>query len=268
MLKTAGYPQFVANSSIAAIDAALVSLRNLNGFISAQLSVPGRIASEIDAIADNIVQLHNAPAQLYADLQSAMEVVFGAISKVASAALGDVNVGAAGAARVEARVSAGRAALLAAQIDTAATIADAGTRDTPARAQERVNIAALRNAVRAAHFGSLASAVNELEFDSRGEASALLAQLLLKADQLLADDALGAAVFDAVYETRAQLQLRLRNLSITPSGMIEMANTIPACVLAWRLYGDADRDDEIVARNAISHPNFVQGGDVLEVLLA
>lgn len=267
-LKTAGYPAFIAFSSIAAIDNALTSLRNLNGFISAQLSVPGRIASEIDAIADQIVQLHNAPAQLYADLQSAMDVVFSAITKVASAALGDLDAGTSGAARVESRVSAGRAALLAASTDTAADIANAGTRDTPARAQERQNTAAIRNAVRAAHFASLANSINDLEFNSRTEANTLLTALLAKADQLLSDDALGAAVFDAVYETRSQLQTRLRNLSITASTTVTLDNEIPACILAWRLYGDADREDEIVARNDIAHPSFVPGASVLEVLIS
>jgi len=41
---------------------------------------------------------------------------------------------------------------------------------------------------------------------------------------------------------------------------------MPAIVLAYRLYGDAERADEIVARNRVRHPGFVPGGQPLEVL--
>lgn len=42
--------------------------------------------------------------------------------------------------------------------------------------------------------------------------------------------------------------------------------TTPALVIAHRLYGDAGRGDEIVARNNIAHPAFVPGGRPIEVL--
>ncbi len=42
--------------------------------------------------------------------------------------------------------------------------------------------------------------------------------------------------------------------------------TLPAVVLAHRLYGDASKADELVARNHIRHPGFVPGGTPLEVL--
>lgn len=49
---------------------------------------------------------------------------------------------------------------------------------------------------------------------------------------------------------------------------LELASSIPAVVLAYRLYGDAERDDEIVARNRVPHPAFLPGGVRLEVLSA
>lgn len=42
--------------------------------------------------------------------------------------------------------------------------------------------------------------------------------------------------------------------------------TLPAVVLAYRLYADATRDEEIVTRNRVRHPSFVPGGVDLEVL--
>lgn len=44
------------------------------------------------------------------------------------------------------------------------------------------------------------------------------------------------------------------------------AATLPAVVIAHRLYGDALRDADIVSSNAIRHPGFVPGGVALEVL--
>jgi prophage DNA circulation protein len=42
--------------------------------------------------------------------------------------------------------------------------------------------------------------------------------------------------------------------------------TLPALVLAYRLYADASRDQEIVARNGLRYPGFVMGGQALGVL--
>lgn len=44
------------------------------------------------------------------------------------------------------------------------------------------------------------------------------------------------------------------------------AATLPAVVIAHRLYGDALRDADIISGNAIRHPGFVPGGVALEVL--
>lgn len=42
--------------------------------------------------------------------------------------------------------------------------------------------------------------------------------------------------------------------------------TLPALLVAYRLYGDAGRSDEIAARNSPRHPGFLIGGTPLEVL--
>ena len=40
----------------------------------------------------------------------------------------------------------------------------------------------------------------------------------------------------------------------------------PALVLAYRIYGDAGRDAEIVTRNRVARPGFVPAGAPLELL--
>jgi len=42
--------------------------------------------------------------------------------------------------------------------------------------------------------------------------------------------------------------------------------TLPSLLVAYQIYGDAGRADEIAARNAPRHPGFLMGGNQLEVL--
>ena len=42
--------------------------------------------------------------------------------------------------------------------------------------------------------------------------------------------------------------------------------TLPALVIAHQVHADATRENEIIKRNAITHPGFVQAGYALEVL--
>ena len=83
---------------------------------------------------------------------------------------------------------------------------------------------------------------------------------------------MGAAESDDVYSALAGLRAatvkditvrgadRARLVSYTP------IDSLPAVVIAYQLYDDASRDDEIVVRNRVRHPGFVPGGAPLEVL--
>jgi prophage DNA circulation protein len=42
--------------------------------------------------------------------------------------------------------------------------------------------------------------------------------------------------------------------------------TLPSLLVAYQIYGDAGRADEIAARNSPRHPGFLMGGNQLEVL--
>lgn len=77
----------------------------------------------------------------------------------------------------------------------------------------------------------------------------------LDAEMLDADDAVYAALQEARQAVYADMTSRARDSArldtITPPGVL------PALVVAYNYYGDAARDAEIVARNAIRHPGFV-----------
>lgn len=57
-----------------------------------------------------------------------------------------------------------------------------------------------------------------------------------------------------------------RAATLRPLARYQTLITMPALLIAHRLYGDARRAEEIVSRNRIAHPGFVAGGQLLEVL--
>lgn len=75
-------------------------------------------------------------------------------------------------------------------------------------------------------------------------------------------------VYTALRDLRAAVVADLNSrMAVLPSlESLVLPATQPALVLAWRLYADASRDAEIVARNAVVNPCFVPNGVALEVL--
>lgn len=79
-------------------------------------------------------------------------------------------------------------------------------------------------------------------------------------------------VTDSVYQAMQTLRttvaedLRIRGAQLPRITLFNTEAELPAVVIAHRLYGDADRDAEIIARNKIRHPGFVPGGQALQVL--
>ena len=76
------------------------------------------------------------------------------------------------------------------------------------------------------------------------------------------------SVYTALVDLRAATvrDLTARGASLAGLRTVTPAATLPALVLAHRLYGDAARADELTLRNRLRHPGFVVGGSALEVL--
>jgi prophage DNA circulation protein len=135
---------------------------------------------------------------------------------------------------------------------------------TPNRVQEQANFdTAQRFVQRLALIRATEIAIGQT-FGSYEDAAAARDELGdLLDEQMASDDA-----FPALMQLRADLARAVPGdgsdlphlLSFTPTV------TVPALVLAQRLYGDPDRAEEIIARNHIRHPGFVRGGVTLEIL--
>lgn len=98
-------------------------------------------------------------------------------------------------------------------------------------------------------------------------ALALRDALLLQLDAELEGTDPPAAVVRALSDLRAAVvrDVAMRAEFLRQRSTFPTQALLPALVLAHRIYQDADRADELVARNAVAHPLFVPAGE-LEVL--
>lgn len=279
----AGYASFVAEGAIDSLQDATDAVRNAGGLLDGA----GGFASLYWGLTGNFQQLILAPGNLagallglvrglssgYSNPLQALKAqmaLFG-LGARAKRVAGSATYQVPARAQVEANHRAvyrlvERAALAEAvrlAVSKPATSASTATATTTA-----TGTATATSATRSTASSSVAAAhrVAGIPFDSRNSAVEVRDQLLEELDR----QQLGAPAEH--YRPLAQLAAELvRELNRTAANLVPLtrvtpAVTLPALVLAHRLYGDARKADEIVARNRIRHPGFVQGGRELEVL--
>lgn len=138
---------------------------------------------------------------------------------------------------------------------------------TPSRLQANANQLALSALVRQSAAIGAAATSAEMDFPSYQDAIAVRDAV---ADQL--DLQMEQATDDALYTALANLRaavvkdIATRGADLALIVSYTPPQTVPALVLAYRLYGDATKEDDIIARNHIVNPGFILGGRPLEVL--
>ncbi len=145
---------------------------------------------------------------------------------------------------------------------------------TTTRRQQAQDVAALQRLTRETAAIEAAQTTAGMEFSSSDDALATRAAVLAQLDDRMeaTDPVTGAPIDDDVFDALRGLRaataedLRVRGAKLPKIARVTQSATLPASVVAYRIYGDAARADEIVARNKIRHPGFVPGGKPLEVL--
>jgi len=138
--------------------------------------------------------------------------------------------------------------------------------DTPARLVEQVNFDATANLVKRLVLAEASAAAIEQTFSTYDDAvlaRVSITDLIDSHTDDTADD-----VFPALQDMRRDLVQAVpgessdlpRLVTFTPGA------TLPSLVLAHQLYGNLDREEDLVRRNRISNPSFVKGGVELQVL--
>lgn len=114
--------------------------------------------------------------------------------------------------------------------------------------------------------GALRAAVR-MSWDSYEQATGVRDRLLARIEELA--PYAGDEEYDALMEAQASFVglVPPEDEKLPRIGSFTPAATTTALLVAWRLYGDRDREADILARNRVSNPNFVRGGRPLEVLV-
>ena len=162
-----------------------------------------------------------------------------------------------------------RAARLLLETGTSSDSVTPPVADTPERIQRAQNTIAARQLNGRAATLAAARLVAETDWISRQDALAAGDDTLALIDaQMTTDAAITDSVYAALVDLRAAVSEDLRARAVALPGLTTYTPqvTLPALVVAHRLYGDAKRADEIAARNGARHPGALRGGIALEVL--
>lgn len=139
---------------------------------------------------------------------------------------------------------------------------------TPARIQQATNQAAFISLVQRVAVIEATQASALANFESYDQA--VIVRDALGEDIDAVADAAPEAVYSAFVPLRAAMvqDITARGADLARVSRATLPATLPALVAAYRLYDDATRDGEVVARNRrlVRHPGFVPGGVSLEVL--
>lgn len=102
-------------------------------------------------------------------------------------------------------------------------------------------------------------ATTNIDFTSQSDIDTMLARLN-EAFETLDPDSVNEDVYYDLQEMRTQNRLLLQNLRTTLPYYVSLrTNLIPSAVLAYNLYGDSSRSDELNALNGIEDPCFISG---------
>lgn len=140
---------------------------------------------------------------------------------------------------------------------------------TPSRKQAQNNQRALNQMVQGMALVETLRLSSDVAFDSFDDAISVRVQLLERFDVLeleAADD-----VFLAMQALRSVFSQAVPKPDQSLPRIVEYVpvQTLPALVIAYDVYGDATREQDIINRNKnkIAHPGFVSGEESLEILV-
>jgi prophage DNA circulation protein len=167
--------------------------------------------------------------------------------------------------------SPGRSAIDELQVLRATLDAFTGVDETTShRRRESQNQAALEDINRRTAAVEMARVSTGVDLVSSADASALRDELdeVLDAEIVIAGDNGDDAVFAEIRALRAKVvqDLDARGARLPALQTFRVPATLPALVIASRLYDNPLRDAEIVARNGIRSPGFIRSQLDLEVL--
>lgn len=238
-----GHPAFVSDAAKAMIDDAISQMQEASRAISMLPEGAAELGKLVTDVSATVGTLILAPADL-------AQNIFTLMSQVRT-----------GAARPGAAIDALR------ELFTFGDDAPAVAVTTPTRQRQADNQAALTQLTQQLATFEAARAGSAVTFDSVDDAFAFRDELVEQFDKVaerVEDYALYAALVAA--RTAALDDLKARSVDLARVMTLTLPETVPALALAYSLYGDAEREAEIVARNQVASPLFVPAGVPLSLV--
>lgn len=268
-----GVQGFVKSASVDVFTDATRTLQSINHDIDSVLGIPSKLASDFTKFVDELEELIDTPQKLINTIQEFVAAMFSGLRRITDA------IGS-----------------LIPSSNTAATIGDSlgvvSSAATLSRRRQRVNQAASMRAIKGSAIVGAVKASLSLTYDSATQALSVrntlaghIEDLLQSSDfdsaELFSDAVTADAWADGDGPQIEEVVKALRKVRVTMNrhlksvaGDLPAVTTyvpgemLPTCVIAYQLYGDANRDLEIDARNmdVIKHPAFAPVKVPLEVL--
>ncbi len=253
---------FIAAAAIAVLNAPgrfTDKLRRLNARISSALNVVTDLAQEIDDFSAELNTLIRTPFTLAIAMKQLMNSLMNAIVSAG------IELSRGDKAKNRTAVALALAALT--DLGTLSDEVDDVVGNSLSRQQERLNQNTLLDLVEIIGISEGMRALIELPLDNGTQAGDVVADTLEVLDAAIDRGSVNDGVDQALRDQRAAflIFMRAQSIDLPALGTHTPNITTPALAIAWDLYSDATRDEEIVERNNVRHPGFVHGGVPLDV---
>lgn len=108
---------------------------------------------------------------------------------------------------------------------------------------------------------SQAGLIGTMTIDNSRQADDALKEINDQIDRIEEDETISDDLYDAARDLRVAVKAVIadRKLTLDRLAITELAETEPAIVSSYRLYGNTDRDLEIADLNEVLHPGFIPG---------
>ena len=250
---------YVQQANLETLDQLIADLRELNATVSTALAVPAHAAHQIAQLAAESVQLIFTPQECADAIEDALASMINSLVTVA-AAVGPDSV------RPESSFVAAVDALAASTMALTLTTQGAGKLGTDPEPDDqaediRRNHAALKHMMRSLALATTAEASGNATFDSSQQALAIRDALVTALEDEAASVVAGiehdADPISALQDLRAAVFAHLTALELQQLTTYVPADVTSSFQLAYELYGDASRFEEIERRNQLDNPSFI-----------
>lgn len=258
-------PDFLLEDVNAVLDDVIFEMRKVSSLVTAVLELPAQLTERIDAISREAAQLLQTPRMLIDAIDGFVESLLNSAGRVYNAATQRDVPATLGASRV----SGAAARFVGLEFGDPIP-----ARDTPARRQQRVNRAAITQSTRAIVLAQAAKSLTEVppttQTEAQRVAALLIDRILNLADGSVENSDTPVELYDALKDLAGALAEYARRAAggLAATRTVFVSHPMPVELLAFQLYGDSDRADEILDFNPHVLTRIIPGGTTLTVLVA